>query len=329
MESPTSTSRKELHFCAKTLLHFSIFFTMGFIAAFMPWDATAYILDRHFSNSEQTGRILTSTNLSVGSDTEDQHYNSTRLVIVITTTQSDDKFHQGTLIRLAHSLANVPPPLLWLVVEAQNKSLRTTEILRGTRVMYRHLMYKENFTDPTAEKDHQRNIALRHIEQHQLSGMVLFSVPSIIYSLKLFKEIRKIKSFGAWPVASVGLNRRKVIVEGPICEDSKIVGWFSKDISSRATQWVSTMQDFESNPPKINIFGFGFDSSILWDPNRSSGTRSMTNTTEGFIKFVLEEATKEDGNNLKGIPSNCSKIMLWQLNIPKSFVYPSHPKPNL
>lgn len=71
-----------------------------------------------------------------------------------------------------------------------------------------------------------------------------------------------------------------MIIEGPICQESNIVGWFSKDASSRANQAITSLQDVRSNARKINVFGIGFDSSILWDPSSSSRTKSTTNTTK-------------------------------------------------
>jgi hypothetical protein len=87
----------------------------------------------------------------------------------------------------------VPPPLLWIVVEGQSDSDEVSEILRKTGIMYRHLVIKENFTDPEAELDHQRNVALRHIEQHRLSGIVHFAGLSNVYDLGFFDELRQIE----------------------------------------------------------------------------------------------------------------------------------------
>ncbi|KAA8518792.1 hypothetical protein F0562_016434 [Nyssa sinensis] len=95
-----------------------------------------------------------------------------RLIIIITPTSSKDHHHhlqEVLLMRLANTLKLVPPPLLWVVVEAQSGSSELSEMLRKTGIMYRHLVFKENFTDPEVEMDHQRNVALKHIEQHKLS----------------------------------------------------------------------------------------------------------------------------------------------------------------
>ncbi|KAF3333628.1 putative glucuronosyltransferase [Carex littledalei] len=331
MESPSHRSKNyKLQKWVKPLLHFSVFFTIGFIIAFVPPNTTMSILSNRFSIFYQLLNPICELSDNAGAVLDNHpHFGSTNhglngSLIVITTTRSDGKLEPIELTRLAQSLATVPPPLLWIVVEARKKSKITAGTLRGTKLMYRHLTYKENFTTPGREIDHQRNLALRHIELHRLAGIVHFADASVIYDLNFFEEMRKIKRFGVWPVATVGLNRRKVIIEGPICQESNIVGWFSKDASSRANQAITSLQDVRSNARKINVFGIGFDSSILWDPSSSSRTQSTTNTTKEFIKFVLEEATREEETNLKGIPSDCSRVMLWHLHIPRSFVHPFH-----
>jgi putative beta-1,4-xylosyltransferase IRX9 len=200
MDCPSHRSNKNLHNWVKALFHFSVFFTTGFIASFVPPNATISILTNHFSTyyellnpfgkstSDGAGGVLDNYQNFGGTK-----HNSNNLVIVITTTRSGDKFKPIAFTRLAHSLAMAPPPLLWIVVEAQKKSKTTAETLRGTKVMYRHLTYQHNFTVPGEEIDHQRNLALRHIELHHLAGIVHFTDASVIYDLKFFEEMRKIK----------------------------------------------------------------------------------------------------------------------------------------
>lgn len=119
--------------------------------------------------------------------------NPRRQVIVITPTNDKDPLRGVLLRRTANTLKLVPPPLLWIVVESQLESSEVSEILRRTGVMYRHLVFKENFTDIMAETDHQRNLALKHIEHHRLSGIVHFAGLSNVYDLSFFKEIRAIE----------------------------------------------------------------------------------------------------------------------------------------
>lgn len=62
---------------------------------------------------------------------------------------------------------------------------------------------------------------------------------------------------GAWPKASLSPNQKKPMIEGPVCEYSRILGWHSK---SRFDE-----TDLES---QMDPSSFAFNSSILWDPER-------------------------------------------------------------
>ncbi|KAJ6362247.1 hypothetical protein OIU78_002622 [Salix suchowensis] len=116
-----------------------------------------------------------------------------RLAIIVTPISTEDPYQGVFLRRLANTIRLVPPPLLWIVVEGQSDSDEVSEVLRKTGIMYRHLVFKENFTDPEAELDHERNVALRHIEQHRLSGIVHFAALSNVYDLGFFDELRQIE----------------------------------------------------------------------------------------------------------------------------------------
>ncbi|KAJ0979328.1 hypothetical protein J5N97_014802 [Dioscorea zingiberensis] len=261
-----------------------------------------------------------------------------KLVIIITTTRSKDSSMQEVLLRrLSQTLSLVPPPLLWLVIEAQSSAPKTAETLRKTSVMYRHLTVKENFTDPRAEADHQRNLALNHIEHHRLNGIVHFASLSNVYDLQFFDEIRNIEVFGTWAVAMVGGNRKKVLVDGPVCSSLQVVGWRRKDWSSSALIMYSRNEEIniaemknggggESTgskallPDEINVSGFAFNSSILWDPERWGRSSSVPHTSQDPIKFV-QQVVLEDETKLRAIPSDCSKIMLWNLHVPRNLTF--------
>lgn len=116
-----------------------------------------------------------------------------RLLILVTTTRRDDRFQGAFLRRLANTLRLVPPPLLWIVVQASEDAGATAAMLRNTGVMYRHLTFKDNFTDPEVEVDHQRNVALSHVEYHRLNGIIHFAAASNVYDLQFFEEIRHIE----------------------------------------------------------------------------------------------------------------------------------------
>lgn len=95
--------------------------------------------------------------------------------------------------RVGQVLRLVKPPLLWIVVEMNAASVETAEILRNTRVMYKHLVSSKNMTNVKDRGVHQRNTALEHIQLHRLDGIVYFADDDNIYSLELFENLRRIR----------------------------------------------------------------------------------------------------------------------------------------
>lgn len=133
------------------------------------------------------------------------------------------------------------------------------------------------------------------------------------------------RAFGTWPVATMSAGEKKVVVEGPLCSASMVVGWFSRDFNDGTTRAVTYNTEADSNPAgaagtrahTIDVSGFAFNSSILWDPERWGRPTSLPDTSQDSIKFV-QEVVLEDRAKLKGIPSDCSQIMVWQYSVPSS-----------
>uniref|UniRef100_A0A0A9F223 Glycosyltransferases n=1 Tax=Arundo donax TaxID=35708 RepID=A0A0A9F223_ARUDO len=224
---------------------------------------------------------------------------------------------------MAHTLRLVAPPLLWMVVEAAPDVPATARLLRTTGLMYRHLTYKDNFTAADAaagkERHHQRNVALGHIEHHRLAGVVLFAGLGDVFDLRFFEPLRQISAFGAWPVATMSRDERKVVVRGPACNSSAVTGWFSRDFSN-GTAAAST-----ARPREVDVHGFAFNSSVLWDPERwGRYPTSEPDKSQDSMKFV-QQVVLEDFSKVKGIPSDCSEVMVWHVDttIPSSSSQPS------
>jgi hypothetical protein len=222
-------SKKKVQLWKKAIFHFSLCFVMGFFTGFAPTGkdsvfsnhvtASSNISESPSSHPIQTlpeaakvNRSLIakapatiparpeeseSTKLPEKEKEEEKEkepkLTPRRLVIIVTPTSAKDQFRGVLLRRLANTLRLVAPPLLWIVVEPQTDSNQVSEILRKTGIMYRHLVFNKNFTDTEAEMDHQRNVALKHIEHHRLGGILHFAGLSNVYDLGFFDQLREIE----------------------------------------------------------------------------------------------------------------------------------------
>ncbi|KAF5475906.1 hypothetical protein F2P56_007663 [Juglans regia] len=332
-------SKKKVQLWKKAVVHFSLCFVMGFFTGFTPTGKASFFSDRvaasniSESTTPQPVEVLhpnpinrsliaeaPATNIpmsrsakefertEVSSEKEaakEPKLTTRGLVIIVTPTSTKDQFRGVLLRRLANTIRLVPPPLLWIVVEAQTDSDEVSEILRKTGIMYRHLVFRENFTDTEAEMDHQRNLALKHIDHHKLSGIVHFAGLSNVYDLDFFQQLREIEVFGTWPIALLSANKKKVKIEGPVCDSSQVIGWHLRQMNNES----------EKTRPSINIHisSFGFNSSILWDPERWGRPSALQKYSQNSMRFV-KQVVLEDETKLKGIPpEDCSRIILWSL----------------
>ncbi|CAO2207871.1 unnamed protein product [Urochloa humidicola] len=223
------------------------------------------------------------------------------------------------LHRLAHTLRLAPQPLLWLVVDRGAATRETAALLRGCGLMYRHLA--SSSPRPAAAERRgglrqQRNAALDHIEEHRIRGVVYFADEDNVYSLDLFQQLRSIRSFGTWPVAMLGVGKSKTLLEGPVCDGSRVVGWHTNARNSRSRRF------------HVNTSGFAFNSSMLWDADKRAHQawnyiRMLDTVREGFQETTFIEQLVEDETHMEGIPAGCSKIMNLNLRLEdKHLVYP-------
>ncbi|PHU09521.1 putative glucuronosyltransferase [Capsicum chinense] len=239
---------------------------------------------------------------------------SHKLLIIVTPTEVRP-FQAYYLNRLAYALELVPSPLLWIVVEMNSQSVETADILRRTGVMYRHLVCTRNLTEVKEKNVHLRNVAVSHIETHHLDGIVYFADEYNIYSADVFEQMRQISRFGTWIVARLAENNRKVILQGPICNGSQVIGWHTEGRAKRFQRFYA------------EISGFAFNSTILWDPKRwhlptlepirQSDTARASSQVSTFIEQMVE-----DESQMEGLPMNCSRIMVWQFNTEIFYPYP-------
>lgn len=306
-------SKKRALLWKKALIHFSLCFVMGFFTGIAPTGKPSTYNNystqvtasntSNFTPQHQTTNVNENSMITKTTQPEAE-LKPRRLVIIVTPTTTKHEFQAVFLRKMANTLKLVPQPLLWIVVEAQTESKTLPEILRKTGIMYRHLVFKENFTDLEAEMNHQRNLALKHIEHHRLNGIVHFAGLSNVYDLQFFHHLRDIeyanlsfyvfeihswvceyislilvlcfiwemsRMFGAWPMAMLKAHRKKVKIEGPVCDSSQVIGWHIRNKNNNEKSAIS---------PPIHISGFAFNSSILWDPERWGRTSSVQDTSQ-------------------------------------------------
>lgn len=95
-------------------------------------------------------------------------------------------------------------------------------------------------------------------------------------SLWYFPNLHFVNSrFGTWPVAMLEQSKAKAILEGPVCNGSQVIGWNTNEKSKKLRRF------------HVDMSGFAFNSTILWDPKRwhrptSDPIRQLDSVKEGF-----------------------------------------------
>lgn len=326
--------RKGPHGLRRAFLRCAVFFVVGFLLGMMPFDhADDEIRARDFSfdikpphvnvrfdDAGGTGEIAAVkkedfvVDMRFGVEAARSESSGDGLVfvprkqLIVVTPTYNRPLQAYFLNRLGQVLRLVPPPLLWIVVEMDSASMETAEILRKTGVMYRHLVCAKNSSDVKDRGVHQRNTALEHIEHHRLDGIVYFADDDNIYSLELFYSLRNISRFGTWPVAMLAQSKNKAILEGPVCNGSQVFGWHTNEKSKRLRRF------------HVDMSGFAFNSTILWDPKRwkrptSIPIRQLDTVKEGFQETTFIQQIVEDESQMEGTPAGCATIMNWHLHL--------------
>lgn len=150
-----------------------------------------------------------------------------------------------------------------------------------------------------------------------MNGIIYFADDDNVYSLELFERMREIRRFGTWPVAMLAHSKNKVTLEGSVCSGSQVVGWHTNEKSKKLRRF------------HVDMSGFAFNSTILWDPTRWNCTNNdlilqLDNVKEGFQETTFISQVVEDESQMEGIPNNCSRIMNWHLHLDAGYVvYPS------
>ncbi|MED6123412.1 hypothetical protein PIB30_048953 [Stylosanthes scabra] len=318
----------------KVLLHFFICFMIGVSIGFIPLasrNLSTNPMPKHQAFSFENTKIDSTSsineamdNVTLNSAVEEQDSNdkllseepyleSQKLLIIVTQTVTNP-FQAYYLHRLAQTLKLVSPPLLWIVVEMTSQSEETAEILRNSGVMYRHLVCKSNVTDASLRSIQQRNVALSHIETHRLDGIVYFADDDNIYSVEIFQQTREIRRFGTWTVAKPSEDKGRIVLEGPVCDGARVIGWHVSDSHRRLKRF------------HIEMPGFAFNSTILWDPKRwhrptLEPIRQLDSVKESFRVSTLIEQVVEDESQMEGLMNNCSSVRVWHIDLESSYSF--------
>lgn len=324
----------------RSLFHFIVCFLVGVFVGFTPIvsvKTSTNLMSRNQAFSfEQFGKVqlndvshmkvvettMVANNVSLGEVKQEiEASNSTQIhgpemgigkFLIIVTPTYPRMFQAYYLNRLAQTLKLVQPPLLWIVVEMTSQSGQTSELLRRSGVMYRHLVCTKNTTEIKDSRVHQRNVALLHIETHRLNGIVYFADDTNIYSTELFDHMRQTRRFGTWPVAKLKKSTRVATFVGPICNGTQVIGWHTNNV----------MRRFHAD-----LSGFAFNSTILWDPKKwhrptIEPIRQLDTVKDGFQVSSFLEQVVEDETEMEGIPEDCSKVLVWHLPMESSSIHP-------
>ncbi|KAI3670379.1 hypothetical protein L1987_87970 [Smallanthus sonchifolius] len=295
--------RKGYRTWRRSIYRYMLFFLIGFLLGLAPFgEFEEDVRSRDFSfevNRPPTldvkqDIVVDKVELAVQNLNERFDYVARKQLIVVTPTYNR-ALQAFYLNRLGHVLRLVPPPLVWIVVEMNAASMETADILRGMGIMYRHLVCTKNLTDIKDMGVHQRNRELEHIEHHKLDGIVYFADDDNVYSLQLFETIREISRFGTWPVAVLAQSKNKATLEGPVCNGSQVIGWHTNEKSKRLRRF------------HVDMSGFAFNSTILWDPKRwkkptSALIRQLDTSKEGFQETTFIEQLVEDESQMEATP---------------------------
>lgn len=135
-------------------------------------------------------------------------------------------------------------------------------------------------------------------------------------------------------------NRKDVILDGPICNGSRVIGWHTHHVPKGIRRFHADMS------------GFAFNSTILWDPKRwhrptlepirlihtvnddfqvsclsclcfhcrREKNHNKFSLFESLFEFTLQvssfiEQVVEDESQMEGFPLQCSRILAWHLDV--------------
>lgn len=96
---------------------------------------------------------------------------------------------------------------------------------------------------------------LNYFSCHIPNLFLLLHVPTTAVYFTLALICRR---FGTWTVAKQTWDRSRILLEGPVCNGTQVIGWH--------ISWSSSNMRFLRFHAEMS--GFAFNSTILWDPKR-------------------------------------------------------------
>lgn len=109
-------------------------------------------------------------------------------------------------------------------------------------------------------------------------------------------------------MALVSANRKRVTIEGPVCNSAEVIGWHLKRMNHK------NVTEEDAKAP-LHISSFAFNSSILWDPERWGRPSSVQDTSQVGIsqitKLVFIYANERVAENSE----------FWWLGLRKTVIY--------
>ncbi|RYR33564.1 hypothetical protein Ahy_A10g048170 isoform C [Arachis hypogaea] len=122
--------------------------------------------------------------------------------------------------------------------------------------------------------------------------------------------------FGTWTVAKLSGDKGSIVLQGPVCDGARVIGWHVNESNRRSKRF------------HIEMPGFAFNSTILWDPKRwhrptLEPIRQLDSVKESFRVSTLIEQVVEDESQMEGLMNNCSSVMVWHIDLePSHSFYP-------
>ncbi|PAV61636.1 hypothetical protein WR25_00664 [Diploscapter pachys] len=223
---------------------------------------------------------------------------------------------KADLTRLSYTLSHVPN-LHWIVIEdSEEISNSVEEILHRSKVKYTHLntltnpQMKMKFSDPNwylPRGVEQRNAALEWIRRQlsgASSGVVYFGDDDNTYDLRLFEEIRNVKTAGIWPVGIVG----GLFVETPSLDSEGKVQKFN-------AIWKT------ERPFPIDMAAFALHISLILKNPKAAFTY---NVARGYQESHFLSSLNLLPSDLQPLAQNCTKAYVWHTRTEKSVLSKSN-----